>query len=753
MGKKRQPGHRRRGTQSKQAGTGPNRHSGRKGATQSSGCASPRVLQSPPVVTGWRLWVFRLIALTVIPAMLLVLLEVSLRAIGYGYPTSAILTPPSGRTDTVTANAKFSWRFFPPQIARVSDPFYFSKVKQAQTYRIFILGESAAAGVPDGAYCFGRFLETMLRDQYPETHFEVITTGMPAINSHAILEITKDCARYAPDLFIAYVGNNEVVGPYGAGTVFAPLSDSLGFIRFDIKTKTLKIRQLLSGFVGAVRSGGSDSGPWEGLEMFLDRQIAADDPRMETVYRHFRKNMEDIRDAAVKHEADILFCTVGSNLKDCPPFASQHFPGLTKAGKAAWDQLYQQGIEHETAGDYTPAINAYLEAETIDGHYADLLFRLGRCYEKTAADEDARNYYIRAREQDTLRFRADAGINRIIRDVSGNRTDSGIYLLDTVKTFDAESPHQIAGQELFYEHVHLNFNGNYLLAKTICEKVKTLLPDQIRNQITEEPPVLSLDECARRLAYTDWERFTITQKILNRFIKTPPFTNQLYHEQQVAGLEQTLRDLAAQIGPDQFPALAAQYRWAVEHSPDDWFLHKKCGDFLLEAGPDNYQAAIGHYQAALEQVDHYTLHVILGGALGKAGDVEGTIRHSNRALEIYPYCVGAYSNLALAYHKKGNEEKAIAYYYETLKMWPTNDMAYNNLGPLLRKQGKIDEAIALYQKAVVYLDDSPVMHHSLGCVLADQQRDAEAIKEFKTALEIAPDFKPAQKALDTLLDD
>jgi len=41
------------------------------------------------------------------------------------------------------------------------------------------------------------------------------------------LEIAKDCAHHQADLFILYLGNNEVVGPYGAGTVFTPLSSNL----------------------------------------------------------------------------------------------------------------------------------------------------------------------------------------------------------------------------------------------------------------------------------------------------------------------------------------------------------------------------------------------------------------------------------------------------------------------------------------------------------------------------------------------
>ncbi len=86
----------------------------------------------------------------------------------------------------------------------------------------------------------GACCAVMLSRQYPETNFEVITAAMPAINSHVVLQIAKDCTRYKPDLFIVYLGNNEVVGPYGAGTVFTPLSANISLIRFGIALKINK---------------------------------------------------------------------------------------------------------------------------------------------------------------------------------------------------------------------------------------------------------------------------------------------------------------------------------------------------------------------------------------------------------------------------------------------------------------------------------------------------------------------------------
>ena len=59
-------------------------------------------------------------------------------------------------------------------------PMTIAATKPAGTYRIVILGESAAAGFPDLAFHFGRHLQAMLQDRYPKARFEVINARTPA---------------------------------------------------------------------------------------------------------------------------------------------------------------------------------------------------------------------------------------------------------------------------------------------------------------------------------------------------------------------------------------------------------------------------------------------------------------------------------------------------------------------------------------------------------------------------------------------
>src|SRR5207249_5491162 len=129
------------------------------------------------------------------------------------------------------------------------------------------VGESAAQGFPDPSTSFARVLEVMLRDRYPDTHFEVVNTAVTAINSHVILPIARECAGFQPDLFVAYIGNNEVVGPFGAANVLGSHSPNLRLIRSNVALKATRTGQLLGNIV---RRGSAHDAPqfWGGMEMF-----------------------------------------------------------------------------------------------------------------------------------------------------------------------------------------------------------------------------------------------------------------------------------------------------------------------------------------------------------------------------------------------------------------------------------------------------------------------------------------------------
>jgi len=705
----------------------------------------------PKQVKGLRLWLFRAVAITVGPALFLLSLEITLRIIGYGYPPSATIKCKINGTDAYGDNVKFGWRFFPRNIAQEFEPFIFSADKPDDTYRVFILGASAAQGTPEPAFSFGRVLQTILQSAYPKVKFEVIVAAMPAINSHVVVEIAKDCAKHHPDLFVVYLGHNEVVGPYGAGTVFAPLSRSISLIRIGIAVKSARLGQLLTSLSESAGARRNVPAVWRGMEMFLEKQIRADDPRLETVYQHFQRNLEDISRIAGESGAKIVLCTVGSNLKDCPPFASLHRPGLPEEEKNKWDDIYQQGAEYESAGNYAEAVVCYLAAAQIDDRYADLQFRLGRCYWVIGEYDKARDRYIEARELDALRFRADTRINEIIRAVSGYGAKEGVYLVDFAGALEENSPYKIPGEELFFEHVHLNFNGSYLLAKTVFEQVETVLPEGLKHQNAHKRTLLTADQCARLLAYNEWAQYNNAYKVLNYYIKEPPFTNQLYHSEQVSRLERRLEALEDGLTPEALKNAEAQYRRLLEKEPSDFWLRWRYAE-LLSVRFKNERAAAEQCRLTLELLQHsYKPHLLLAMSLGRLGLLNEAVGHLLKVAEIKPTSANAYHCLGLAHQAQGYIDEAIKYYFKTVRLQPNNSEAYKNLGELLSGQGKIDQAVEISRKGLIFIPDDLYLHHNLGVFLNMQGRKDEAVKELQTALRIDPNSAKTRNVLDAIL--
>jgi len=705
--------------------------------------------KSRPSLSKGQLWLFRIIAAFVAPVLTLVLLEVILRVAGFGYPAGAFVRGEVKGRPVYCSNIRFGWRFFPPELAREFSPFVVpadprqllaGAGKADNTYRIFILGESAAQGEPDATYCFGRMLRVMLRQQYPSVNFEVFTAAMPAINSHAIVLIAKDCARLKPDLFVVYMGNNEVVGPYGAGTAFAPLSKSLVLIRMGVAIRATRLGQLMTRLAAVSGYSGRMPKIWDGLEMFLDKQIRRDDKRMRYVYSHFRRNLEDIIRIAQKAGAKAIISTVAVNLKDCPPLASLHRPDIGEQ-KKQFDNFYQNGVQLERAGDFKGAIEDYLAAARIDDTYAELQFRLGRCQWNLGQFDKARQSYTRAMDLDTLRFRADSNINRIIREVGAGKTDQGVYLVDAADVFEQRSPQACPGFEFFFEHVHLNFSGNYLLAGTVSDLVEGILPDRIKTQKSKDAGLPSEDECAKLLAFTNYDNLRITQQNLRVISERQPFVNQAYHDEIVDIWRQKAERLRDGIGPDALDEALEQYEQAIKFDTTDRRrLRMNFARLLLEGKKNTYAAGVQYHLIAEEVPNDHVALATLASMEVALGDIDSALKHATRAIEIMPADTVANYAAGVGYQKKGQWKKAQRYFAATIRFDPKYVQAYTNLSKILIQQGKYEQAERVYRKGIEAIPDDPALHLEMASLLRRQGLWQEADIEQQKAIALDPNI-------------
>jgi len=513
-------------------------------------------------------WVRKIVAAVISPVVLLAILELALRFAGVGFTTE--LTVPCAVRGQKAAcyNLFFPAPFFPPGMIKTPQAYAIPAEKPQGTYRIFVLGESAAMGDPDPAYGFSRYLEVMLRQRYPSMKFEVVNTGSVAINSHVLLAIAEGLARQKPDLFIIYSGNNEVVGPYGPGTALTSSSMQLPFIRASIFANSTRIGQLLTRM-------SEQKKEWRGMEMFLDKQVRASSPLMKYSYENFERNLQDTVAVARASGARVIISTVATNLKDCAPFASLHREDISENELRSWNELVREGTDLENARSYDEALKRYQSATQIDPQYAELEFRIARVEWMRGNYAGAKEHFQRARDFDTLRFRADSRINDINRSVASS---SGAELVDADAILSGESANGVIGSELVYEHVHMTPQGNYTLARAMFRQIASRLRND-GGRALQDGDIPAEAECERTLALTNHDQTRIAAEMLQR-LERPPFTNQLNHSDQVLRLA-----IKAQV-PDENPSqTAGEYQWAISQKPDDRILHYNYGLFLYAYNP------------------------------------------------------------------------------------------------------------------------------------------------------------------------
>ena len=579
----------------------------------------------PARLKGWRLWVLRLVVAALSPLLFLGLVELGLRVCGYGHP-SAFLVKSADGSGYVT-NARFARQFFAADLAGRPWPAILTTPKPPGTIRIFVLGESAAMGTPDPSFGFARILEAMLRQQFPARRFEVVNAAMRGINSHVVLPIARDCVRHEPDLFIVYTGNNEAVGMFAPEPDSPNLAQHLWLVRTIQHAKRTRLAQLMKSLVAYFGNRPPDE--TQDMAFYRRKRMAADDPRRRAVLENFRQNLRAIHKTARGAGAQTILATVPVNLRDCPPLASLHRPDLAPDAAVRWDAAFHGALVTERSGAPDAALATHLDLLRSDDHFAALHFCIARCLAAGGRLDKAREHFALARDWDAMQFRADSRINRIIRETAAD--GPGIHLADAERDM-AQSPWSadgVPGARLFYEHVHLRFDGDYLVAQT-------LLPQVIHALGLGEPAaaVPTRDECARALAFTEFDEADMLSSVA-ALTARPPFPDQLDHAARQAATERASRERITRFDRDALKRATSTALAAVERWPDDWQLRFICGRMLFHTGDPS--AAAGHLAAAVRLMPaNPTTRIELANCLTELNRIAETIGQLEEVLRLEP---------------------------------------------------------------------------------------------------------------------
>ncbi|HKW30679.1 MAG TPA: tetratricopeptide repeat protein [Verrucomicrobiae bacterium] len=686
-----------------------------------------------------RKWAFRLFALICVPLLIFGGLEAALRLAGYGYHTGFFDTVDVGHQEYLVDNENFSLRFFPPQLTRWPNPILMEAHKPANTCRIFILGESAAQGDPEPAYGAGRYLEVLLRERYPDEHFEVVNVAITAINSNVILPIARECARHQGDFWIIYMGNNEMVGPFGGATVFGAKAPPWWLIRMSVAVQRTRVGQLITSLIRRLKHNPAGAS-WGGMQMFLGNQLAPDDPRRKVVYRNFQRNLQDILRAGLDSGAKIILNTVAVNLKDCPPFDSLENNRLPPADRARFEQQFAEARQRQAESNFTAAAQLYETAAKLDGTVAELQFRWGECLLAQNHFPPARQHFQQACDDDALPFRADSKINGLIQQAGQEFAGPNLDLLNADGALATNDPAPIPGDETFYEHVHFNFNGSYRLARAWSEQVQRFLPEPVKDHPASG--WASQETCERLLGLTDWNRSLVIQSVIQR-LQQPPFSAQSDNARRIQSFNDQIEELHRQMGAADAEASARKiYLSALNHAPDDYVLHENFAQFLESIG-DLKQSLTEWQQACQLSPRNPFAFCQAGRLLARLGQQPDAQIALSEAISLHPRYSEAWLELGKSCFAEGKYEPALKDYDSVRQLQPNNPEVYFEMGRTFSLLQRPAESVEHFRRALQLKPGYWEAHYCLGGELALQGEVSEAKSEFETVIQLQPDYAPA----------
>ena len=367
------------------------------------------------------------VVLILLPVVIVIFLELSLKLFNYGRTYDQWIPSGEGR---LTLNPEIAFRYF-YNTDRVpsANHNYFDEVKKENSYRVFVMGGSSAAGFPyspNGA--FSRYIRKRLELLYPEKQIEVVNIAMSAINSYALRDMLPGVIEKEPDLIIIYAGHNEYYGALGVGSV-----ETLGDTRFIVNTviwlNRFKTFELLRDIVKSVSGWFSTPVKSDGTLMarMSQRQlIPFNSEKYFAGIKQYEGNLRDILEMAKDKNIPVILGRLASNLKDQKPFESIYDGELPPA-----DDIFNLAHTELTSGRL---------------NNADSFFRL-------------------AKDLDALRWRAPEKVNQIIEDL-GKEFSYPVVKLDSV--FNAESVSGVVGDDLITDHLHPNLRGFQIIGREIC---------------------------------------------------------------------------------------------------------------------------------------------------------------------------------------------------------------------------------------------------------------------------------------------
>ena len=412
-----------------------------------------------------RIWFLRL-ATVVVGVALVVSAEGLLRLVpGLGpSPLVVTLAEDEASGESLHATSRFyAQRFFAQYKGRLAavgqmGEHFFVEPSPANRYRVVFVGASTVQGFPHPRrLAAASFLQAMLADAWPERDVEVVNLGITSIASFAVAQVVEDALVLSPDLVVVYTGHNEFYGLYGAGR----------YQRLQYFLRQLHLTHLVDGLLGGI---GTKDEQTDLIKMAAARgEVPLHDPSRAIAEQNLRDNLRRVSRLCERAEVPLVLCTIVANDAGFAPVGSTE-------GDEVWKARVEQAAQALTRGYVAPedaedALRQLEQAAALSSEHAWLWYLQGRALERLGRDAEAQRAFRKARDLDTMPWRAPTAHNAVIRAVS---KEYEAVLADVEAAFADAAPAQGVGWEWMVDHVHFSVAGQALLARTVLHSVAEL---------------------------------------------------------------------------------------------------------------------------------------------------------------------------------------------------------------------------------------------------------------------------------------
>lgn len=372
----------------------------------------------------------------------------------------------------------------------------FAATKPADGFRIFCLGGSTVRGRPYTTQtAFPRWLQLELSARDPAHTYEVINCGGLSYASYRLAHILQEVLTYDPDLIIIATGHNEFLEDRTYGEV----KHRSGLRAWcEDRLHQLRTVRLLRGLTNDKDTDGKASGDDqtvlpELVEARLDEASGyasyhRDDEWADAVRHHFDQSLRTMIGMCEAAAVPLMIVKLGSNVRDCPPFKSEHRPSLTVEQQRDW-QAHVDAAGQQEAAD--AALASYRSALAIDGEHALLRFRIARLLDRLGRPDEAVPHYLAARELDVCPLRMRQSFAEALESIA---SETHTPLIDADRFIASQCDTGLPGNDWYMDHVHPTIEAHQLIASTLVSHIA---------QESWSPQLARWTDDSRRIAWQD----------------------------------------------------------------------------------------------------------------------------------------------------------------------------------------------------------------------------------------------------------